>query len=106
MKYLDGKSIATHIENNLKRQVSRLPHPPGLGVILVGRDPASHIYVKRKEEVAKRIGIRVIKHELAKETSEKKVIELIHQFNTDKSINGILIQLPLPKQINTGRIIA
>lgn len=106
MKYIDGKSIAERIEKQLKKQIEKLPHTPGLGVILVGYDPASQVYVKRKEEAAKRIGIRVVKYELPTETPEKQVIELVKQFNKDKSINGILVQLPLPPQINTGRVIA
>jgi len=106
MKYIDGKSIAERIEKSLKHEVKRLTYTPGLGVILVGNDPASHIYVKRKEEAAERIGIRVVKHELPSETPEKQVIELVKQFNADLSINGILVQLPLPKKINTGRVIA
>ncbi len=106
MKFIDGKKIALHIEASLKRQVGKLKFTPGLGVILVGSDQASLIYVKRKEEAAKRIGIRVVKYELLTETPEKQVIKLIKQFNKDKSINGILVQLPLSPQINTGRVIA
>src|SRR3989344_1309108 len=106
MKFIDGKKIADRLEASAKSEIAKLPHTSGLGIILVGKDPASHIYVKRKEEAAKRIGIRVVKYELPNETPEKQVIELVKKFNNDKSINGILVQLPLPKQINTGRVIA
>lgn len=106
MKCLDGKKIARQIQTALKREIKKLPHPPGLGVLLVGQNPASRVYVGRKEKVAEELGIKVKKILLPDTATTKKIISAINKFNKDTEINGLLVQLPLPPQINTDQVIA
>lgn len=111
MKLINGKEIARKIEEEIKKS----PLPPfskernyqgGLGVILVGDNPASHLYVKLKEKAAKRVGIKFEKNIYPENISEEKIIKKIKGFNNDSEITGIIIQLPLPKHLNTDKIIA
>lgn len=108
MKILDGKKIADEIEGELKKEVLELKKKniiPGLAVILVGDDLASQLYVKHKEEASQKLGLHSEVYKLKTTTSENELLELIQKLNTNNSIHGILVQLPLPKQINTQKII-
>ena len=106
---IDGKKIAEEIRVELKKKIiefkATYKSVPGLTVILIGEDPASKIYVKNKEKYAKDIGINseVIKY--PDSVDEKTVLDKISNLNKDKKISGILVQLPLPKQINKKKII-
>ena len=99
---LDGKKIAKQIEINLKRKIKNLAQPPYLGIILVGRNPASLIYVNLKEKKAKKLGIKIKKIVLSSRTSQKRLIDIIEQLS--KKADGIIVQLPLPKHLNAKKI--
>lgn len=105
---IDGKKIADVIRGNLKKEISVLKKNgliPSLHIILVGENPASKIYVKVKEKYCKEIGISFKLEELRETVSEKELIEKIKMLNTDKKINGIIVQLPLPENIDANKII-
>jgi len=78
---------------------------PGLGVVVVGDDPASHIYVKSKEKACKEVGIKSYEYLLPATVSERELLALIHQLNKDKNVHGILVQLPLPAHIRSEKIL-
>jgi methylenetetrahydrofolate dehydrogenase (NADP+)/methenyltetrahydrofolate cyclohydrolase len=101
---LNGRVLANNIREKANERIHKLSHPPGLAVILVGEDPASHLYVGLKENAAKEVGIYIEKYELPAKTSEAKIIELIDGLNVRPDIHGILVQLPLPGQ-NVDKII-
>ena len=106
---IDGKKIAEKLRVELKKKIiefkATYKSVPGLTVILIGEDPASKIYVKNKQKYAKDIGINseIIKYQ--ENVDEKTVLDKISKLNNDKKISGILVQLPLPKQINKKKII-
>ncbi len=106
---IDGKAIAKNLRQSIKRHVEVLisDHKilPGLAVVLVGDDPASAIYVNNKEKAAKETGMRSFVHRLPKNTSQDEVLKLIQQLNDDKKVNGILVQMPLPKQIDSATVL-
>ncbi len=101
---LDGKKVAQKLKDELKIEIDNLKSKfncvPGLAVIQVGNVSASSVYVKAKTKAAKEVGINVFDHHLEETTNQDKLINLINQLNIDKNINGILVQLPLPKTIN------
>lgn len=109
-KIIDGKLVAQQLRDKLKIEAEAITtkrgHPVGLAVIIVGEDPASQIYVKNKNTACEQVGIKSITHYLAETTSEKQLIELIKRLNADKSVDGILVQLPLPKHINEKTALA
>lgn len=106
---IDGKSIANQLKIELSEKVNEHvalgQRRPGLAVILVGNDPASSIYVNNKRESCKQVGIESHYHNLPEETDEKTLLELIDQLNHDTEIDGILLQLPLPKHIHANKIL-
>lgn len=106
---IDGKSVAREIRKEIKEEIDGLKRRwgmvPGLGVVLVGDDPASHLYVRNKEKACKEVGIRSQEHLLSALVSEKELLVLIHNLNQDKEIHGILVQLPLPAHIHSERIL-
>lgn len=102
---LNGRVLANNIREKAAERIKKLPHPPGLAVLLVGEDPASHLYVGLKENAAKEVGIYIEKYELPADTSENKIIEIIEELNVRRDIHGILVQLPLPGQ-NVDKVIA
>jgi methylenetetrahydrofolate dehydrogenase (NADP+)/methenyltetrahydrofolate cyclohydrolase len=108
-KIINGKKIADNIKENIKLKVEDLVKKnlriPCLAVIIVGLDSASQVYVKNKEIACKKCGIKSIKYELTEETNEKELLDLILKLNNDEEIDGILVQLPLPKHINSKEII-
>ena len=101
---LDGKKVAQKLKDELKIEINNLKSKfncvPGLAVVQVGNVSASSVYVKAKTKAAKEVGINVFDHHLEETTNQDKLIDLINQLNIDKNINGILVQLPLPKTIN------
>ena len=107
-KIIDGKQIAADIREELKAEVASLKDKgivPGLGVILVGADPASESYVTAKERACKNIGIYSDDNRLSAETTQDELLARVDQMNNDPKINGILVQLPLPKHINETSIL-
>ncbi|GMO59226.1 MAG: bifunctional methylenetetrahydrofolate dehydrogenase/methenyltetrahydrofolate cyclohydrolase FolD [Rickettsiales bacterium] len=104
-KIIDGKSLASKIKAKLKEQISLLSVPPCLAVIIVGDDAASQIYVKNKEKSCNECGIKSLKYELSANITEKELLDLIDKINNDNSINGLLVQLPLPKHIDEKKVI-
>ena len=101
---IDGKARAKEIRKQLKGRVpdfeGETGHPPGLGVILVGEDPASAVYVRNKERACARTGIRSFHHPLAKDATQQQLEQLIDQLNEDPQVHGILLQLPLPSHLD------
>ncbi|MCR5451916.1 MAG: bifunctional methylenetetrahydrofolate dehydrogenase/methenyltetrahydrofolate cyclohydrolase FolD [Lachnospiraceae bacterium] len=105
---IDGKKISQDIKDELKEKVSGLNAKGtevSLAVILVGEDPASQVYVRNKKKACEYIGIRSISHELPDSTSEEELLSLISDLNKDDSVDGILVQLPLPSHINEDTVI-
>ncbi len=105
-KLIKGKKIAKDIEENLKKQVLKFKRKPKLAVILVGQDSASHIYVKMKKRVAQRIGVGVEVFIFDQNVSQENLIKKIYSLNQNKTIDGILVQLPLPESLNAKKIIS
>ena len=101
---LDGKKIAKNLKDQLKIEIKNIKikynRVPGLAVIQVGNVAASSVYVKAKTKAAKEVGIDVIDHHLEESTNQSDLINLINQLNNNDDVNGILVQLPLPKTIN------
>ena len=105
---IDGKKIAQEIKDELREKVLALQEEGvsvSLAVIQVGDDPASSVYVNNKKKACAYIGIRSVAYELAEETTEDELLSLIDELNRDASVNGILVQLPLPSHIREGPII-
>lgn len=105
---IDGKRISQEIKDELKEQVAKLKEQGAnvsLAVIQVGNDPASCVYVRNKKLACEYIGIQSLSYELPEETTEEELIGLIQKLNEDPSVNGILVQLPVPAHINADRII-
>jgi methylenetetrahydrofolate dehydrogenase (NADP+)/methenyltetrahydrofolate cyclohydrolase len=103
---IDGRRIARDVLARVALDAAELPRPPGLAVILVGDDPASHVYVSEKAKRAKELGFRADVHLLSREVPESAVLKLVEQLNEAEDVDGILVQLPLPPQINTLRVMA
>ena len=107
-KIIDGKLIAAELRKEIAADVQKLAARkvvPGLAVVLVGEDPASRVYVSMKEKACADTGIYSAEHKLSAETSEAELHKLINELNNDVRIDGILVQLPLPKQIDESRIL-
>ncbi len=102
---IDGKKIANEILADIKEQTASLQNAPKLAIVLVGNDDASLIYVRNKQKAAAQAGILTELHHLEDTTSQKTILELIDKCNQDDLVNGIIVQLPLPKHLNTNEII-
>lgn len=102
---LDGKTIAARIKRNVKDEVGLLPRKPGLAVVLVGENPASKVYVASKEKDCIECGINSYTYRLPENTSNEDLIWLIQQLNNDPTVDGILVQLPLPKHLSERNVI-
>lgn len=105
MTLLDGKKIADNIRKDLANKISQLEKPPVLAVVLVGEDPASQVYVRHKTRACEEVGIKSLAHRLPDSISEQDLIELIRKLNDDTTVNGILVQLPLPGHIHSNNIL-
>ncbi len=105
---IDGKQVAAEIRAEFKAEVAKLKEQgivPGLGVILVGEDPASQSYVRAKERACEELGIYSDDNRLPADTTQQDLIALVNQMNNDPKINGILVQLPLPKGLNEAEVL-
>lgn len=102
---IDGKKLAQTIRSELKEKIALSPLKPSLAVIIVGNNPASEIYVKSKEKACLEVGITPQTIKLPETTSTQELLKLIENLNSDVNINGILVQLPLPKHIDTTTIL-
>ncbi len=108
MTILDGKSLSQKIKENIKKEVVELEEKgivPGLAVILVGNDPASETYVNMKEKACKYVGFYSIVHKMPDTITQDEILETIKMMNKNPRIDGILVQLPLPKHIDTTKIL-
>lgn len=107
-KILSGKVVSARVKQELKAEVETLKNDgkqTGLAVVLVGEDPASKVYVRNKEKACEEIGVYSEMHKLPEETTEEELLALINKLNNDEKIDGILVQLPLPKYLDDKVII-
>lgn len=102
---LNGKQLAADIRSRLKEKIAGFAAAPGLAVILVGNDPASEIYIRAKQKACAEIGIRAEAFHLPENTSQAELTGLINRLNNTPEINGILVQLPLPRHLNEKEIL-
>ncbi len=106
---LDGKAVAAELREDVRVRVAALRaagrRTPGLAVVLVGGDPASHVYVGSKVKQTEAVGMRSIEHRLPETTSEAELLAVVARLNADPAVDGILVQLPLPKGIDSARVI-
>jgi methylenetetrahydrofolate dehydrogenase (NADP+) / methenyltetrahydrofolate cyclohydrolase len=106
---IDGKAFADQLCESLKTEIESLvaEHQlrPTIAVVLVGNDPASHVYVRNKVRRCEQLGIESIEHRLSSSTSQTELLDLIEKMNQDSNINGILVQLPVPEQIDDKAVI-
>lgn len=105
LKLINGKLIAEKIKDTLVKEIISLKNRPSLAIILIGDREDSSLYVSLKEREAKKVGIDTHLYKCSESTSEKEILELIHYLNNDPQIDAILVQLPLPKNFNTDKII-
>ncbi|MFN3234957.1 MAG: bifunctional methylenetetrahydrofolate dehydrogenase/methenyltetrahydrofolate cyclohydrolase FolD [Gammaproteobacteria bacterium] len=108
-KILDGKALSKKIRAELKEEIQKLSkekmRPPGLAVVLVGKDPASEVYVRNKSRACEEIGIQTFDHHYEADFSEDDLQALIQHLNNEEKVDGILVQLPLPAHINADDIV-
>ncbi len=107
-KILDGKAISEEIKAKIKVDVGRLKEKgvtPGLAVVLVGDSPASKVYVKNKQKACEAVGIYSEEHKLPEATTQEELLSLVERLNKDSKIHGILVQLPLPKHIDSDTVL-
>ncbi len=102
---LDGKAVASAVKSEVAAAVSALDYAPGLATVLVGDDPASHTYVRGKRSDAAEVGIVSMHHELPADVSQGALEDLIEHLNADDDVDGILVQLPLPGDLDSERIV-
>jgi len=106
---IDGKAVAAELRAEIAAEIAAIKagsgRVPGLHVVLVGEDPASRVYVASKEKLAAAAGMNSVAHRLPAETSEADLLAKLAELNADDAVDGILVQLPLPKHIDSGRII-
>lgn len=104
MVIIDGKAIASEIQDSIKNEVINLKRKPGLAVILVGEDPASEVYVKNKEKTCGKLGIKSFMYKLPESTSQDELLKLIEELNENHDIDGILLQHPVPNHIDEAKV--
>ena len=105
MTLIDGKAVSASMREAIRTETAALPEKPGLAVILVGDDPASQTYVKNKKKACDECGFYSEEYRLPAETSQEELLSLIEKLNNDDKINGILVQLPVPKHIDDVAVI-
>jgi methylenetetrahydrofolate dehydrogenase (NADP+) / methenyltetrahydrofolate cyclohydrolase len=109
MKILDGKALSNKIKDEVKNEVEILKSKenitPGLAVILIGKNPASKVYVNMKSKSCKEANIYSVVHEMPDDITQDEILDIIQRTNNNPNIDGILVQLPLPKHINTTKIL-
>ena len=106
---IDGKLIAEKVRSSVAEDVAKMKeehnYTPGLATVLVGQDPASATYVRMKQRMCEKLGIRSVGHTLEADATQEEVLALVKKLNADPEVNGILVQLPLPKQIDEETIL-
>jgi methylenetetrahydrofolate dehydrogenase (NADP+) / methenyltetrahydrofolate cyclohydrolase len=106
---IDGAAVAARLRQTIAARVTDIKakqgRVPGLAVVLVGEDPASHVYVRNKHKATVEVGMRSIEHKLDATTSEADLLDLVQRLNADADVDGILVQLPVPKHINADRVL-
>jgi methylenetetrahydrofolate dehydrogenase (NADP+)/methenyltetrahydrofolate cyclohydrolase len=102
---IDGKALAAQIRSELKDEVAQMRVQPCLAVIIVGDDPASHVYVRNKGKAAEGCGIKSFTDVMPADTTQEALLARVEELNADESVHGILVQLPLPPQIDANRVI-
>ena len=109
MVLIDGKKVSGEIRNRLADEIQELKKKtgktPGLATVLVGDDPASAVYVRNKNKICGELGFQSFEQKLSADTSEEKLLQLVGELNTNKDVHGILVQLPLPDQIDSEKIL-
>jgi methylenetetrahydrofolate dehydrogenase (NADP+)/methenyltetrahydrofolate cyclohydrolase len=100
---MDGTALAARLRGELKEEIAELGHV-GLATVLVGDDPASEIYIRLKHKAAEEVGIEAIDHRLPSTTPEDELVDLVEELNEDDGVDGILVQTPLPEQIDEARV--
>ena len=103
---IDGKAVSQKVKDEVRAEIEREGLKIGLAVVIVGNDQASRVYVNNKKKACEVCGITSYEYALPEETSEKELLELVDTLNGDPNVNGILVQLPLPKQIDEEKVIA
>ncbi len=104
-QWLDGKALAASVQSALAPRVAALPRPPGLAVVLVGHDAASQVYVRRKGTVAHALGFVHRQIDLPADTPQEALLEVVRSLNADDTIDGILVQFPLPRGIDPSVVL-
>jgi len=106
---IDGKVIAAKVRSDVAADVARLKAEhgfvPGLAVVLVGEDPASKVYVRNKAQQTLEVGMQSFEHKLAEDTPEEVLLDLVRKLNADPAVNGILVQMPLPKHMDSNKVL-
>jgi methylenetetrahydrofolate dehydrogenase (NADP+) / methenyltetrahydrofolate cyclohydrolase len=105
-RIIEGKALAARVRERVAREVSQMPSPPGLATILVGEDPASEVYVRKKREDSAQVGIVSFHHEPGADVSEEELAALIRSLDEDERVHGILLQLPLPDHLDQDALIS
>ncbi len=108
MTLIDGKAIAQRINEQTRTAVAELTArgvKPGLAVVIVGDDPASHAYVRSKEKTSRELGMHSVKREMPRETTEAQLLDVVRELNADPAVHGILVQSPPPKHIDERAIV-
>lgn len=105
-KIIDGKAVSAAVKEQVRDEIARDGIKAGLAVVIVGNDPASRVYVNNKKKACEFCGITSFEYALPEETTMKQLLELIDTLNSDDKVNGILVQLPLPKQLDEKEVIA
>lgn len=103
---IDGKAVSAAVKEQVRDEIAREGIKAGLAVVIVGNDPASRVYVNNKKKACEFCGIQSFEYALPEETTMKELLELIDTLNNDANVNGILVQLPLPKQLDEKQVIA
>lgn len=107
-RIIDGKQVAAAVREEVRREVESLRQRgivPGLAVVLVGDDPASHIYVRNKEKACAEVGIASFVHRLPRETTERQVLDLVKELNADPRVHGMIVQSPLPDHMDESKVV-
>ena len=102
---MDGKALAAKVKEEVREQTSKMEHKPGLAVVLVGDDPASRVYVNGKRRDCEACGIYSEEYALPAETSQQELLELVETLNGREDIDGILVQLPLPRHLDEKAVL-
>ncbi len=103
---IDGKAVSARVKDEVRQEIEREGLEVGLAVVIVGNDPASRVYVNNKKKACEVCGIKSYEYALPEETTDEQLLELIDTLNADEKVNGILVQLPLPKHMNEEAVIA